>query len=265
MSPLSRNELSIVLGPQQIGLLRTERRLTLRGYKRHVHARKIVSCEPDGSSAKPWSPAIAALEAALPSVGGRGTEASIILANNFMQYVLVPWLDKLTDAEEMAFAQHCFREMYGSAADGFRVRISPAGAGTATLASAVDPELLDALGGLSKRMSLELKSIQPHLMVAYNSCRSSLEKRSAWLVLLEQDNVCLAALQKGQLTWIRKLRIGPDWSEELPVLLEREAYLAETEVSLDEVFLWAPHLEYVEAVRGWPWKVSHLKPGAGFV
>lgn len=265
MSPLSRNELSIVLCPEQIGLLRTERKLTLRGYQHYVRARKIIPCET-GSRAekpgeKPWSRAVEALESALPSIISRKMEVNVVLSNHFMQYALVPWVDKLSDDEEMALAQHCFREMYGNSADSLRVRISPGRAGMAAVASAVDTSLLDELNKLTKRMRLGLKSIQPHLMVAYNSCRASLEGRSAWVALLEPDNLCLAVLQKGQLAWIRKMRITDDWHEALPALLEREAYLADTPVAMDEVFLWAPHLDDIEVTRGWRWKVRHLTPG----
>lgn len=264
MSPLSRNELSIVLSPKQIGMLRTERKLTLRGYQSCVQTRKVVACEEHVGGERPWSSAISTLETALPSIVKRNMEVNIVLANHFMRYALVPWIDRLSDGEEMALAKHCFRDAYGTAADSMHVRISPGRPGAAVLASAVDTGLLDELRGLTKRMRLDLKSIQPHLMVAYNSCRARLEGRSAWVALIEPDNVCLAALQKGQLAWIRKMRIGGEWNEELPMLLEREAYLADANVAMDEVFLWAPHLDDIEAARGWPWKVQHLKPGVQF-
>lgn len=261
MSPLSRSELSIVLCPEQIGLLRTEHKLTLHGYRHDVQSRKIIPCEGRAFGDKPWSRAIETLETALPSIIRRRMAVRVVLSNHFMHYVLVPWLDKLSDEEEMALARHCFKEMYGNAADSLRVRISPGRAGIATLACAVDVNLLDDLSKLIGRLRLDLKSIQPHLMVAYNSCRSSLEGRSAWVALLEPDNLCLAALQKGQVVWIRKMPIGEDWNEELPTLLEREAYLADTGVAMDEVFLWAPHLEEVDIPRGWRGKIRQLTPG----
>lgn len=262
MSPLSRNELSIVLGPEQVALLRSEARLTWRGYRRRVRNRKVIPLEGGSDAQHPWRRALETLETELPLIAERGMRLNVILSNHFMQYLLVPWLDDATDEEEMALAQHCFREMCGSAADGMRVRISPGRAGMAALAGAVDSHLLEALDGLAARVSCELKSVQPHLMVAYNTCRASLAGRSAWLVLLEPDNVCLAVLRNGQLSWLRKMRISAEWDAELPGLLEREAYLADSEVALEEILLWAPHLDDIHAVHEWPWKVVRMRPGA---
>lgn len=261
MSLLSRNELSIVLCPERIALLRTESRLTLRGYQRYVHARKILECEIVGDGEKPWKGVVKTLEMALPPLVGRKMGVNVILSNHFMQYVLVPSFDKSSERDEMALAQHCFMEMNGAATHSLSVRISQGRAGSAALASAVDRELLEDIGGLMGRMGLGIRSIRSHLMVAYNSCRAVLEGRSAWVALLEPGNLCLAVLQKGQLVWIRKMRIGDDWREELPRLLEREACLTEAEVALDEVFLWAPHLEDTDIPTGWRWKIQHLKPG----
>jgi len=261
VSPLSRNELSIVLAPERVSLLRAERRLTLRGYARSICDRKSVPCGIDGGGEMPWSGAIAALEAVLPSVAERSMEVNVILSNHFMQYVLVPWFDKLTDKEELALAQHCFAEMYGNDAESLSVRVSPGRAGVAALASAVDIRLLEELGGLLGRMELDLKSVQPHLMVAYNSCRDRLADCSAWVALMEPRGLCLAALQKGELAWIRKLRIGDDWHRELPAILERETYLVDAGAEMDEVLLWAPHLAEMNIPTGRRWKFQQLKPG----
>lgn len=266
MSPLSRSELSIVLSPERVALLRTERRLTLRGYERRVGEQKLVPCDMDAGRDKPWSCAIAALGAALPSIAARGMEVNVILSNHFMQYALVPWFENLTDEEELALAQHYFSEIYGDVGS-LSVRVSPGRAGVAALSSAVASGLLEELGGLLGRMELDLKSIQPHLMVVYNSCRERLADCSAWVALMEPGSVCLAALQKGQLAWIRKLSIGDDWHQELPAILEREACLADTEVETDEVFLWAPHVADLHVPAGGHWKFQQLKPnfrsGAG--
>jgi hypothetical protein len=259
--------LRIVLRPERIELMRSGRKLTARGYQRHVHDNVIIPCAPAVDETRPWNGAIKTLEMNLPSFAERKTEVNVVLSNHFMHYLLVPWLSKLSDEEEMVFAQHCFKEMYGSAADSWSVRTSPGPAGVATVASAVDTRLLDELRELLGRMGLDIRSIQPDLMEAYNSCRDILEGRNAWIALLEPGSLCLAVLQKGQLVWIRKLRIGDVWHEELPTLLEREAYLADAEAAMDEVFLWAPHLEGTEIPAAGRWKIRHLqatpKPQSG--
>lgn len=264
MSPLSHSELNIMLCPERIALLRAERTLTMHGYARRLRGSKIIPCETGASGEKPWSVAMDALGAALPSMIGRRMEVNVILSDRFMQYALVPWFDKLSDEEELALAQHRFKEMCGDGADALSIRISPGKAGMASLASGVDADLLEELGRLMARMRVGIKSIRPHLMVAYNSCRASLKGRDAWVVLLEPNSVCLAVLRRGQLAWIRKLRIGDDWKQELPVILSRESYLADADVAMDEVLLWAPHLGDEDIPTEWPWKIRQLKPEAAF-
>lgn len=261
MSRLLPDELRIVLCPERVALLRSGRKLTLRGYKRDVLDSGIVACEPAAAGDKPWRGALNTLELALPSFTQRKMKVEVILSNHFVQYILVPWLDNLSDEEELAFAHHCFREVHGTAADSWSVRTSPGRAGAATIASAVDTALLEELRALLERMGLDIHSIQPHLMTACNSCRNSLEGRSAWVALLEPGNLCLARLQQGELVWIRKLRIGDAWDEELPALLEREQLLADAEDASNEVLLWAPQLETAYLTVAGRWQIRQLKPG----
>ncbi len=260
MSLWSRNELGVVLCPERIALLHTERKLTLRGYQSDVRAERNILCETAADAEMPWHNAVRTLGTTLPSLAQRKMAVNVTLSNHFMRYLLVPWFDNMSDEEELVFARHCFKERYGSAADAWSVRISPGKPGVAALASAVDSSLLEELHGLLEGMSLDIKSIQPHLMVAFNSCRTSLEGCSAWVALLEPGNLCLAALQKGQLVWIRQLRIGDAWQKELPAILEREAYLVDAEVAMDEVFLWAPHFAEMDIPAEGRWRMQYLKP-----
>jgi hypothetical protein len=75
-------------------------------------------------------------------------------------------------------------------------------------------------------------------MAVCNDYRRRLRGRQAWLALLEPGYLCLALLQKGRWARIRSLRIGPEWRAELPLILEREAYLAGPAEAANEVFVW---------------------------
>ncbi len=261
MSLLSHNELRIVLGPERIALLQTTRMLTPRGYRSGIQSKRIIPCEAPLDGETPWHSAVKTLEVALPSLIKPRMHAKVTIANHFMRYLLVPWIDKMSDEEELSFARHCFRETYGDAADTWTVRISPGRVGAASLASAVDTGLLEKLRGSLGQQGLDIKSIQPHLMVAFNSCQAGLENRSTWVALLEPGSLCLAVLQKGQFVWIRKLRIGEAWSEELATILDREACMADAEGVANEVLLWAPHVEKLDFPSSGRWKIQHLKPG----
>ncbi len=259
MSLLSHNRLTIVLTPGRVALLSHGRRMTLRGVQHTVLDREHVASVAEGEM--PWSGALQALGAALPRFARQDIQASVILANHFVDYTLVPWCDNLSDEDEIAHARHCFRQLYGDAAEGWEVRVSPNSTGAPALASAVDARLLEELRTLMHDARLGIESIQPHLMVAFNSCRDSLAGLDAWFALLEPGNLCLSIIQDGQFSWMRKMRIGKAWREELPRHLEREAYLAQGATAISDVLLWAPQHEDGDIPRHARWNIRHVRPG----
>ncbi len=258
MSLLSHERLSIVLSPHQIAVLHTRCKMSLRGWRQDILGRQVISAGARGEN--DWSGAIGALGTALPGFAGRGMRANVILSNHFVSYVLVPWRDNMSDEDEMAYARHCFKETYGDASNSWEIRVSPSSFGAPALASAVDggllAELLRSFGGAGIRV----KSIQPHLMVAFNNCRPGIQGRTAWFVLLEPGSVCLSLLRSGQFAWMRKVRIGDAWHEEFPAVLEREAYLVEEGAETKDVFLWAPQLGGKEVLERGRWNIMYLKP-----
>lgn len=271
MPLLSSSELCIVLYPEKLVILCATNKLTPHGLRRHIHAQAEIPSGEAGEGDMPWSGAIRKLATSLPLLAMRGMKATVILSNHFVHYVLVPWCDKLGGAkEEMVYARHCFAEVYGDAADAWELRLSPDRSGVPAFASAVDKRLLDELRGLLGRAGVSVRSIQPHLMTAQNTCHASLRGPSTWLALLEPGNLCLALLREGRWSWIRKMRIGEAWHEELPTILEREEFLAGTEAALSDVLLWAPQIHDGE----WPdggaipagrrWTFQHLKDSSKY-
>jgi hypothetical protein len=255
-----RDEHRIVLHPDRVVLARMKRELSRHGLKRHVQAIHELPCVPAGDDL-PWSGALRVLEAALPEFSGRKSYATVVLSNQFIRYALIPWSDALIDAkEEMAYARHSFSEMYGQDSGTWELRVSPGRGCTAQMASAVDARLLGSLRESLGRFAVNLKSIQPHLMLACNACHASLRGRSAWLAVLEHGNLCLALLQKGRWSWVRSMRIGSHWHEELPRLLEREAFNANVDSDINDVLLWAPEHEEAPLVLGGRWKIQNLQP-----
>jgi hypothetical protein len=263
-----RDELRIVLRPDQVVLARMKRELTRRGPERHVQTRQVIYCDPATGDDLPWSVALRKLEAALPDFAGSKSHATVILSNHFMRYALIPWNDALNDAkEETEFARHFFRQLYGAAADSWDLRLSSGRAGVPQLACAVDPGLPEAVRAAFAESGISLRSIQPSLMAAYNSCRDQLQISSGWLVLHEAGNLCIALLRQGRWISVRTLRADGDWRDTLPLLLEREAYLTEHEAATDEVFLWAPELGEAALPGSGRWKFNMLQPAIrpGFV
>lgn len=265
MSLWLRDEYRIVLCHDRVMLAAATREFTRRGVKRHVLAERVLPVDVAAGempvSEMPWHGPLKALEAALPELVSRNSHVTVTLSNHFVRYALIPWSEALSnEQEEMAFARHSFREMYGSDADSWELRISHDKAGMAQLACAVDTRLLDGLRGLFSRTGAGLHSIQPHLMAAYNSCRAILRGRSAWLALAERDNLCLALLRDGQWFWVRTIRAGDGWREALPLLLEREEFLANADAAVKDVFLWAPDQRDETLPEGSRWQFRYLPP-----
>lgn len=260
MSLLYRRSLTIELWPGQILLRRAGHRLTLRGKKLDVAGQEVIAVEAKGDV--PWAGALNALAQVLPRFIWRDMHATVILSNHFVQYAIVPWCGELTDEDEMVFAKHRFKEIYGDAAEVWDVRVSEGAAGCPRVASATDARMLEELRGLLVQMGVRTESIQPHLMLAFNSCRGSLRGRNAWFALLEPGNLCVALLQDGAINWIRKMRIAATWQDELPKLLERESCLAEGAAGISTVFLWAPDVDGGIIPPSGRWNIQHLKPSS---
>lgn len=266
MSLLSHNDLNVTLLPEHVSLVSTRNRLTLHGVEKKITARTEIKATPGGDTL--WSGAVSELSTALLDFQRNDMRANIVLSNYFVNYAIVPWCEGLSDADEIPYAQHCFRDMYGNAADGWEVRVSPNSTGAPALASAVDARLLEELRGVMERMHVSIRSIQPHMMAAFNCCQRALQGRDAWFALLEPGNLCLAAMRKGQFFRVRKMRIGSAWREELFRILERENYLACSEDVGEDVFLWAPQYEEadisVDMPSGSKWDIQYLKPDSKY-
>lgn len=239
MSPLRTRTLQVELAPDQVNLAFSERRLTLRGMRTAV-SREWLPAVLAGADAAPWRGTVQALEQALSTLAVRPVRARVILSNRLVRYALVPWSDALGGAdEEAAFARHCFERVYGETAAEWELRVSDERDGAPRLASAVDAALPGALRDAFAAAGVCLESIQPALMAVCNDYRRRLRGRHAWLALLEPGSLCLALMHSGRWARIRNLRIGPGWRIELPLILAREAYLAEPELAAADVFVWA--------------------------
>lgn len=237
MSPWSRNRLQVVLQPERVALSRVAHPWTWRGRRGEAITQQWLSCAA-GAKDAPWQPALAALSETLPAYAGERLAATLILSNRFVRYALVPWSADLDETEEMALARHCFTRIHGEAAETWQIRLSPGPAGAPRLASALDPELLDAARAAFAGFGIELKSIQPYLMTAFNDFGPRRRGLSAWFAMVEPGNLCLALLLDGRWTRVRCLRIGADWREELVLALRREMIVADVAATPDEVYLW---------------------------
>ncbi len=259
MSLSLRDELRVMLCRDQVQLVRIGRELTLQGRLYRVLDKKIFPCAADSDSL--WGNAAKTLEAALAELQKKPAFARVILSNHFVRYAMVPWSESLSnDAEEAAYAKHCFSQLYGADAESWELRLNQDIAGAPQLASAVDGQLLQSLRAIFARANVKLKSVQPHLMSAYNNCHTHLQTQDAWFVLFEQGNLCLGMVRQGHWGSVRTLKVGGDWLARLHEILDREVYLSELDTASDEVFLWAPEHLVADLPKSERWKIHQMQP-----
>jgi hypothetical protein len=223
VSLLWRNHLRISLGAES---------LVLAAYDRGLRAGKgRTSVTPvQGNPNDPeWRAAVDALPEALASF--RNHDVSVVLADQFVRYVLLAWNAALKNEEQwLALARHRLGAVHGAAAADWDVELTETAPSGPRLACAVDRQLLGELAAKLVAANVRLVSVQPFLVAAFNRIRRAIGNGSCWLVIEEPRRLTLAFIQLGVWVAVRSRRTGPGWRAALPELIEREsAFLALSE------------------------------------
>src|SRR5687767_15202104 len=109
-----------------------------------------------------WRAGIAALPDILKNHKAR--EASVVLADQFARYALLPWSEAVKTREQwLALARHRFSALHGAAAAEWDVKVAETAPMGARLACAVDRELLQRLITQFATAGVHLVSVQPFL------------------------------------------------------------------------------------------------------
>ena len=232
MSLLSTESLSVFLSPTELVLVRW------RGIPRQIVEKR--ACPVTAINGNGWTGTVEAFANVLREFAGQ--RLRVILSSHFTHYQLMPWRDDLDDGEEeLAVAGLAFTETFGDAAARWRIRLSDEKPGAPRVAAAVEAELLGAIEQAAAAAKTRLVSIQPYLAAAANRWRGHIDSRSStWLVLHEDYRASLALIEHGRWRWVRCVRVGADWSECLPELVEHEILLAGVAETPAEVLVFAP-------------------------
>jgi hypothetical protein len=169
-----------------------------------------------------WRGALDALPEILKSHENR--EASVVLADQFVRYALLPWNKAIKSSEQwLALARHRFGALHGTIAAEWDVKVTETAPLGARLACAVDRELIEALASCFVTAGVRLTSVQPFLVAAFNRIRQTVGNGSCWIVVEEPGRLTLALIRRGAWVAIRSRRSDGRWMGLLPEILERES------------------------------------------
>ncbi len=251
MLPLWRDKVRIVLCKDRLIVLHHQ-----GGKRSRIHSKQVL---PYTGPESGWQPVVAMLESVLNGKDWKKADATVILSNYFVRYLVLPWNEAiLSGPEKMALVQHRFDEVYGEASSSWEFRLSEGSFGSPSIACAIPHALLNHLKVLFEAATLSLKFVQPYLMSAFNACRSELGSGASWFVLAERDNICVGLQQAGQWSSIRLRHVVSDWFEEAMLMLEREALLAANGEKLNKVFVLAPEVAGMTSIKRGHWSINRL-------
>lgn len=175
----------------------------------------------DIAAGEDWRAAVDALPALLRQRACR--EASVVLADQFVRYALLPWSQAVKSADQwLALARHRFNALHGAAAASWEVKVTETAPNGARLACAVDRELIERLALAFTQSNVVLVSVEPFLIAAFNRIRGTVGGGSCWIVVEEPGRLTLALIQRGAWVAIRSRRSDERWRMVLPEILERE-------------------------------------------
>lgn len=211
-----------------------------RGWSKVVDFKRIEACPEQSTAGRAWIEPLQALERLLQGPETTPGDATVVLSNHFVRYLLLPWNDQIGSREELGnYARACFESVFGAAAQAWDIRVAPDRLGAPRLACAVDRDLLAAVRESIGRSRLRLVSIQPYLMAAYNRLGRHFGRGDFLFALIEPGRACLLAATGRQ--WQAVRSVAANGGESVAAILERELRLLEANsAGLPQLFIHAP-------------------------
>ncbi|MFY1668103.1 hypothetical protein [Pseudomonas sp. Pseu.R1] len=155
----------------------------------------------------------------------RRARLSVLFSSHYSRFGLIPWSEHITTpAELQAYASACFDDTFGKSSEAWALSLSPENAGLPRIAVALPQALLNHLRTLVKELGLQLVSVQPYLMAAFNRFQKSFGDRDFLFVVAEPGRSTLLLAREGRWSAVRSLRIA-DSDAALASMIARESEL----------------------------------------
>jgi len=195
----------------------TPRRLVFARIGRGLRPRRVAEArvQVEGGHFANWEPALVVLREQLAQPGWSNANVRLVVADQWVRYMIVPWEPDLKDdTERLAHARHLLAQAYGDMED-WALTLSDAAAMRNRVATAMPTSLLTALVGDFAATGSRVVSVQPRLIAAFNQAAQRLPLAACWFVAV--DDGSLAAAHATPQGWdrVHAIRIGSDWNTEL--------------------------------------------------
>lgn len=209
MSPLWRDEVAIYIAPRKIALARRERGL------RPVLRAATDATVPNGQIGD-IRPALARLAELLAEPTWQDATVRVVVADPWARYGVVPWPNSRLDADgRLTHARYVLADTYGDGLTDWSVTLADTPPGHAYVACAMPTTLRSALDEVLLPARLNLVSLQPQLVVAFNAWRHRLPPDDAWFVSLDDGSLSAVHLRNGAWDRVHMARLSADWTVEL--------------------------------------------------
>ena len=252
MSLLLVNQMLAKLGSDSVAVVNQS-----IGFQKRIIGQKQVSISKRAEVAEAgepiWRAAINHLDDVLTSMQLKSkARLNITLSSDFVRYLVLPAQPiHMSMKEKLSYAAAFYREIYGEVVTEWEVKLNNAPAHQATIAVAIDRDLLTSLHQLAIKHNLKLVGVQPYLMNAFNCLSKQLGKISGYLIIVELKRLLLINLHQGHCVNLRAFPLSHDWQVTLNSLMQRELMLSDTKNK--EVLVYAPLYKSVAiiAIEGW--------------
>lgn len=171
-----------------------------------VHLQHLPAADAVPTEAS-WRPVVEKLAEALSAMPAKDKRIHIRLSNRWARWQLLPAQEHLSSDDDLtAYAALHFQNVYGAAAQDWRITHSPLFPGRPTPACAIDTALLHALKEACAASGTELESVQPYLSSVFDYWRNEIREKAYWLAVVEPAYVCMVYVQNQSWQAVRTQR-----------------------------------------------------------
>ncbi|MGD0504150.1 MAG: hypothetical protein ABSD02_15525 [Steroidobacteraceae bacterium] len=178
-----------------------------------------------GGNSASWRTSIAVLEEWLDDNEGTRAKSDIVISDQFMRYMVLPWSPELANDDEWrALARAKIDLMWGNG-DDFDIRLDQRRYKRSRLVCAMELDFRTRLKTLMSDHDHAIRTIQPHFTFAFNDVAAGISAHDALMVVSERDCATVAAITGCCWGHIRTILLPGLDSNAVDTLVNRERLL----------------------------------------